>query len=156
MNNSVYVIGAGLAGCEAAYALAERGINVKLFEMKPHKKSPAHKSDTFAELVCSNSLKANRLESAAGMLKAEMRKLGSLCLEAADETSVPAGGALAVERNSFSEFITNKIKAHKNIEVINKCVEKIPKDNICIIATGPLTDDALAEDIKQKLGSEYR
>ena len=155
MNNVVYVIGAGLAGCEAAYTLAERGIKVKLFEMKPYKKSPAHKSDTFAELVCSNSLKANRLESAAGMLKTEMRKLGSVCLEAADETSVPAGGALAVERNSFSRFITDKIKAHKNIEVVNECVTKIPSDNISIIATGPLTDDALAENIKSTLGSEY-
>ncbi len=155
MNNLVYVIGAGLAGCEAAYALAERGIKVKLFEMKPYKKSPAHKSDTFAELVCSNSLKANRLESAAGMLKTEMRKLGSICLEAADKTSVPAGGALAVERNSFSEFITNKIKAHKNIEIVNECVTKIPSDIISVIATGPLTDDELAEDIKNKLGKEY-
>jgi len=155
MNNLVYVIGAGLAGCEAAYALAERGIKVKLFEMKPYKKSPAHKSDTFAELVCSNSLKANRLESAAGMLKTEMRKLGSICLEAADKTSVPAGGALAVERNSFSAFITNKIKAHKNIEIVNECVTKIPSDSICVIATGPLTDDELAEDIKNKLGKEY-
>lgn len=155
MKDLVYVIGAGLAGCEAAYALAERGIKVKLFEMKPYKKSPAHKSDTFAELVCSNSLKANRLESAAGMLKTEMRKLGSICLEAADKTSVPAGGALAVERNSFSEFITNKIKAHKNIEIVNECVTKIPSDSICVIATGPLTDDELAEDIKNKLGKEY-
>lgn len=155
MNNSVNVIGAGLAGCEAAWALAERGIKVKLYEMKPLKKSPAHKSDMFAELVCSNSLKASREDSAAGLLKAEMRRLGSICLKAADEHAVPAGGALAVERNGFSAYITDKIRLHKNIEIISECVEKIPESGICIISTGPLTDDNLAEDIKNLLGSEY-
>lgn len=155
MNNSVKVIGAGLAGCEAAFALANRGVKVTLFEMKPIKKSPAHKSDLFAELVCSNSLKAARVESAAGLLKEEMRKLGSLCLMAAAENTVPAGGALAVERDGFATYITQKIKNHPNITVVSEVVNKIPDDGIVIVATGPLTDDALAEDIKQKLGSEY-
>ena len=108
--NKITVIGAGLAGCEAAYTAAQLGVQVDLIEMKPLKKSPAHKTDNFAELVCSNSLKANRVESAAGLLKQEMRILGSVCLEAADISAVPAGGALAVERNIFSEYITNKIK----------------------------------------------
>lgn len=153
--NNVNVIGAGLAGCEAAFYLAERGIKVTLYEMKPAKKSPAHKSDLFAELVCSNSLKAARIESAAGLLKEEMRRLGSICLESADKFAVPAGGALAVERNGFSEYITQKIKSHPNIEIKYEIVEKIPTDGITIIATGPLTDDALAEDIRNTLGSEY-
>ena len=155
MNNKVNVIGAGLAGCEAAWTLANRGVKVTLFEMKPTKKSPAHKSDLFAELVCSNSLKASRIESAAGLLKEEMRRLGSVFLEAADKFSVPAGGALAVEREGFSRYITEKIKSHPNIEVRYECVSAIPDDGVTIIATGPLTDDALAADIKQKLGSEY-
>ena len=155
MNKRVNVIGAGLAGCEAAWTLAEMGIKVNLYEMKPHKKSPAHKSDLFAELVCSNSLKANRVESAAGMLKEEMRRLGSICLLSADRSAVPAGGALAVERNEFASYITNKIKSHENIEVINSTVEKIDFEETTIVATGPLTDDALANNISQMLGSEY-
>ena len=155
MNNKVNVIGAGLAGCEAAFSLAERGVKVTLYEMKPTKKSPAHKTDLFAELVCSNSLKASRIESAAGLLKEEMRRLGSICLEAADKFAVPAGGALAVERNGFSEYITEKIKNHPNVEIKYECVEKIPTEGVTIIATGPLTDDALAEDIRKTLGSEY-
>lgn len=155
MSDFITVIGAGLAGCEAAYAIANRGIKVKLYEMKPQKKSPAHKSDLLAELVCSNSLKAKRTDSAAGLLKEEMRRLGSVCLEAADINQVPAGGALAVERNGFSEYITEKIKSHPNIEIYSNCVSKIPKDGIRIIATGPLTDGPLAEDIANVLGSEY-
>ena len=155
MNNSVKIIGAGLAGCEAAFALANRGVKVTLFEMKPIKKSPAHKTDLFAELVCSNSLKAMRVESAAGLLKQEMRILGSLSLLAADENSVPAGGALAVERVGFATYITEKIKNHPNIQVVSEVVTEIPDDGIVIIATGPLTDDALAVNIKNKLGSEY-
>ena len=135
--------------------MANRGVKVTLYEMKPYKKSPAHKSDLFAELVCSNSLKAARIESAAGLLKEEMRRLGSICLEAADKFAVPAGGALAVERNGFSEYITQKIKNHPNIEIKYETVEKIPTEGVTIIATGPLTDNALAEDIKQTLGSEY-
>lgn len=150
--NKITVIGAGLAGCEAAYAAARLGVEVDLYEMKPLKKSPAHKTDNFAELVCSNSLKASRVDSAAGLLKQEMRILGSICLEAADISQVPAGGALAVDRNLFSEYITKKIKTCKNINVINRAVDEVPTDSICIIATGPLTDDALARDIERITG----
>ena len=150
--NKITVIGAGLAGCEAAYAAARLGVEVDLYEMKPQKKSPAHKTDNFAELVCSNSLKASRVDSAAGLLKQEMRILGSICLEAADISQVPAGGALAVDRDLFSEYITKKIKTCKNINVINQAVDKVPTDSICIIATGPLTDDALARDIERITG----
>ncbi len=146
--NKITVIGAGLAGCEAAYTAAKLGVAVDLIEMKQIKKSPAHKSDNFAELVCSNSLKASRVDSAAGLLKQEMRLLGSLCLEAADVSAVPAGGALAVERNSFSEYITQKIKDCKNINIINKVVDKLPQNQICIVATGPLTDGALAHELE--------
>ena len=146
--NKITVIGAGLAGCEAAYTAARLGCMVDLIDMKPLKKSPAHKSDNFAELVCSNSLKASRIDSAAGLLKQEMRLLGSICLEAADNAQVPAGGALAVERNLFSEYITQKIKACKNINVISSVVEKIPTDCVCIVATGPLTDGPLAKEIE--------
>ena len=146
--NKAVVLGAGLAGCEAAMQLANRGIKVSLYEMKPIKKSPAHKSDNFAELVCSNSLKANRTDSAAGLLKAEMRILGSVCLTSADDCTVPAGGALAVDREIFSSLITEKIRNHPNIEVINEVVEKIPTDCVTVIATGPLTDGKLAEEIE--------
>lgn len=152
--NKITVIGAGLAGCEAAYAVANRGFKVDLIEMKPDKKTPAHKSDDFAELVCSNSLKASRIDSAAGLLKEEMRRLGSVCLLAADKSSVAAGGALAVDRNIFSEYITNLILNNPNINVINKTVTEIPKDGIVIIATGPLTDQALAEDIRRYCETE--
>ncbi len=150
--NKITVIGAGLAGCEAAYTAARLGVEVDLIEMKPLKKSPAHKTDNFAELVCSNSLKASRIDSAAGLLKQEMRILGSLCMEAADLTAVPAGGALAVERNSFSEYITQKIKECKNINVISNVVDKLPQDQICIVATGPLTDGALANELENITG----
>ncbi len=149
----VSVIGAGLAGCEAAFQLAEQGINVDLYEMKPQKYSKAHSYSGFAELVCSNSLKAARVESAAGLLKEEMRMLGSLILESAQQCSVPAGGALAVDRELFSDYITQKIKSHKNINVITGEVEKIP-EGYCVIATGPLTSDALANSIKELLSSD--
>lgn len=145
--NKVTVIGGGLAGCEAAWQLAFRGIKTELIEMKPVKKTPAHKSDLLAELVCSNSLKAARIDSAAGLLKEEMRRLNSVCLLAADKCAVPAGGALAVDRDIFSQIITEKIKSHPNITVKTKIVTEIPKDGITVIATGPLTDGALAEDI---------
>ncbi len=147
--NKITVIGAGLAGCEAAYAAAKLGVEVDLIEMKPLKKSAAHKTDNFAELVCSNSLKANRVDSAAGLLKQEMRLLGSLCLEAADISQVPAGGALAVDRDVFSDYITQKIKSCKNIKIISSVIEKIPTDSVCVVATGPLTDNALASNIQQ-------
>ncbi|MEG0693617.1 MAG: FAD-dependent oxidoreductase, partial [Oscillospiraceae bacterium] len=149
----VSVIGAGLAGCEAAFQLAEQGISVDLYEMKPQKYSKAHSYSGFAELVCSNSLKAARVESAAGLLKEEMRMLGSLVLESAEKCAVAAGGALAVDREKFSDYITNKIKSHKNITVITGEVEKIP-EGYCVIATGPLTSDALANNIKEMLHSD--
>ncbi len=148
---TVSVIGAGLAGCEAAWRLAQEGINVKLYEMKPEKYSPAHKYSGFAELVCSNSLKAARLGSAAGLLKYEMEMLGSLTVPCAKENSVEAGGALAVDRERFSDAVTAKIKSHPLIEVIGEEVTEIP-DGTVIIATGPLTSGAMAERIKELCG----
>ncbi len=150
----VNVIGAGLAGCEASYYLAQNGINVRLYEMKTKKKSPAHKSDLFAELVCSNSLRAAAVENAVGLLKEEMRMLGSIIMEAAEKTKVEAGGALAVDRVLFSEYITKKIKEHPLIEIIEKEVLEIP-DGPTIIASGPLTSDALSESIKSFVGKDY-
>lgn len=150
--DEVTVIGGGLAGCEAAWALAERGFRVKLYEMKPKKYTPAHHYEGLAELVCSNSLKALRINSACGMLKAEMRMLGSLILEAADSAAVPAGGALAVNRERFSDYVTEKIKAHENISLISEEVTVFPRSNT-IIATGPLTSDAFAEAIQERCGS---
>lgn len=147
----VKVIGAGLAGCEAAWRLAAEGFEVELYEMKPKKFSPAHHYEGFAELVCSNSLKAARVESAAGMLKEEMRILGSLTMEAAAATAVDAGGALAVNRTDFSDYITAKIKSNPNITVIEEEVTEFPESNT-IIATGPLTSDSFAEVIYSKLG----
>ena len=150
--NKITVIGAGLAGCEAAHKLSSLGFSVRLCEMKPEKRTPAQKSDDFAELVCSNSLKAMRLESAAGLLKEEMRRLGSVTMEAAERTSVAAGGALAVDRELFSEYITEKIKSDPNIEVVTGEVTELPDEGIVIVATGPLTSDALAESLRQKFG----
>lgn len=150
--NRITVIGAGLAGCEAAHKLSSLGFFVRLCEMKPEKRTPAQKSDGFAELVCSNSLKAMRLESAAGLLKEEMRRLGSVTMEAAEKTSVAAGGALAVDRELFSEYITEKIKSDPNIEIVTGEVTELPSEGIVIVATGPLTSDALAESLRQKFG----
>ena len=150
--NKITVIGAGLAGCEAAHKLSSLGFSVRLCEMKPEKRTPAQKSDGFAELVCSNSLKAMRLESAAGLLKEEMRRLGSMTMEAAEKTSVAAGGALAVDRELFSEYITEKIKSDPNIEIVTGEVTELPSEGIVIVATGPLTSDALAESLRQKFG----
>lgn len=146
---TVNVIGAGLAGCEAAYRLAENGINVRLYEQKPHKHSPAHSSEYFAELVCSNSLRSNVLSNAVGLLKEEMRKLGSLIMEAAYATKVPAGGALAVDRTEFSKYITDKIANHPNIMVVNEEYTDITGDEYTVIATGPLTSDSLFKNIKE-------
>lgn len=145
------VIGAGLAGVEAAWQIANAGHSVTLYEMKPLKHSPAHKTDLFAELVCSNSLKASRIESAAGLLKEEMARLGSLTVPVARECAVPAGGALAVDREQFSKTITEKILAHPKINVVNEVVSTLSADNenITIVATGPLTDEALAEEIEK-------
>jgi len=149
------VIGAGLAGCEAAWQLAQRGVEVTLYEMKPHKKSPAHHLPYYAELVCSNSLRSDQLSNAAGLLKEEMRRLGSLIIECADATSVPAGGALAVDREGFSKLVSEKINACANITVVNEEVSAIPMDENVIIATGPLTSDVLAAEIQKLTGSEY-
>ncbi len=148
----VKVIGAGLAGCEAALQLAESGIAVELCEMKPEKYSPAHHSENFAELVCSNSLKADRIENACGLLKEEMRFFNSVMMEAADISRVPAGGALAVDRDIFSEYITDKIKAHPLITVSYGEVTEINPDEYTIIATGPLTSEGLSESIKTLTG----
>ena len=152
MTDTVKVIGAGLAGSEAALQLADRGISVKLYEMKPKKYSPAHKSENFAELVCSNSLKADRVENACGLLKEEMRHFNSIMMQAADISRVPAGGALAVDRDKFSEFITNKIKSHPDIEVITDEVTEINTDQYTIIATGPLTSRGLSKSIIELTG----
>ncbi len=149
----INVIGAGLAGCETAYQIAKRGIKVNLYEMKPIKKSPAHKTDLFAELVCSNSFKADRINSAAGLLKEEMRILDSLLLKAADKARVPAGGALAVERDVFSELVTYEIKNNKNITVISEEVKEINFDEITVIATGPLTSDDFSDYIYSLFGN---
>ena len=148
----INVIGAGLAGCEAAMQIAKRGIEVHLYEMKPVKKTPAHKSDLFGELVCSNSLKAMRIESAAGLLKEEMRVLDSFLMKCADKCKVPAGGALAVDREKFATLVTEGINAEPNIKVINKELTEIPDGEITIVATGPLTSDALAKDIENRFG----
>ncbi|MBD5114992.1 MAG: methylenetetrahydrofolate--tRNA-(uracil(54)-C(5))-methyltransferase (FADH(2)-oxidizing) TrmFO [Ruminococcaceae bacterium] len=150
--NEVTVIGGGLAGCEAAWALAERGFEVRLYEMKPKKFTPAHHYEGLAELVCSNSLKASRINSACGMLKAEMRILGSLILEAADNAAVPAGGALAVNRERFSDYVTAKIKAHENITLVEEEATDFPRSNT-VIATGPLTSDAFAGEIQKHCGN---
>lgn len=147
------VIGGGLAGCEAAMQLAKAGVQVRLFEMKPEKYSPAHKYEGLAELVCSNSLKAERIGSAAGMLKEEMRRLGSVTMQAAECSRVSAGGALAVDRYKFSDKVTELIKAEPNIELISEEITAVP-ERACVIATGPLTSDALAESIKGLCG-EY-
>lgn len=148
---TVNVIGAGLAGCESAWIIAQNGIKVKLYEMKPEKFTPAHKYSGFAELVCSNSLKASRIESASGLLKYEMEMLGSLTVPCAKENSVSAGGALAVDREKFSDSVTDKIKNNPFIEVISGEVTEIP-DGITIIATGPLTSGAMADKIKSLCG----
>ena len=151
---TVKVVGAGLAGCEAAWQLANAGIDVELYEMKPLKYTPAHKYSGYAELVCSNSLKAQRLESAAGLLKEEMRRLGSLCMDAAQHTCVPAGGALAVCREEFSDFITDKINSSPKIKVVHEEVTTIP-DGYVIIATGPLTSEPLSKSIGELVGENY-
>lgn len=150
----VNVIGAGLAGCEASYYLACHGIKVNLYEMKPVKRTPASKSDLFAELVCSNSLRGASIENAVGLLKEEMRRLGSIVMESALNNSVEAGGALAVDRELFSKYITDKIKGHPNIKIINEEVIKIPSGPT-IIATGPLTSDEFSKAIAEFVGKDY-
>ena len=150
----VKVIGAGLAGSEAAWQLAQRGIAVELYEMKPHKMSPAHHSEGFAELVCSNSFRGDRLENAVGLLKEELRRCGSLIMACAEETRVEAGGCLAVDRQGFSQKVTEKLKNHPNITILSGEVTEIPEGPV-IIATGPLTSDALSEAIGNYFGTDY-
>jgi methylenetetrahydrofolate--tRNA-(uracil-5-)-methyltransferase len=151
---TVNVIGAGLAGSEAAWQLANRGVRVRLYEMRPVKQTPAHHTDKFAELVCSNSLRANSLTNAVGVLKEEMRRLNSVIIQAADACSVPAGGALAVDRHEFAERVTNLVQGHPNVTVVREEVTDIP-DGPTIIATGPLTSQALSERLKELTGEEY-
>ena len=150
----VTVVGAGLAGCEAAWQLANRDVLVELIEMKPVKKSPAHHVDTFAELVCSNSLRGDRLENAVGLLKEEMRRMGSLIITCADQTRVEAGGCLAVDRQGFSDLVTQKIRNHPNITVTAKEVTQMPEGPV-IVATGPLTSDDFSKAIGAYFGSDY-
>ena len=149
---TIYVYGAGLAGCEAAWQAAKSGAKVKLFEMKPQKYTPAHHTPGFAELVCSNSLRSDCVSNAVGLLKEEMRRMGSLIMEAADATRVPAGSALAVDRELFSKYITDQIHACPNIEIVNEEVDHVEDDVITVIATGPLTSDAMASYISGTLG----
>ena len=153
-NREVNVIGAGLAGSEAAWQLAKRGISVRLYEMRPVKQTPAHHTSQFAELVCSNSLRANTLTNAVGVLKEEMRILDSVIIQSADECAVPAGGALAVDRHEFAARVTDKVKNHPNVTVINKEVTEIP-EGVTVIATGPLTSESLSEKLKNLTGEEY-
>ncbi len=152
---TIKIIGAGLAGCEAAWQAAEMGAKVILCEMKPDKKSAAHKSDNFAELVCSNSLRADGIHNAVGLLKEEMRKLNSLIMQCADATKVPAGGALAVDRDGFSQMVTDRITSHPNIEVVYGEVSEINPDEYTVVAAGPLASDKITEEIQKLTGSDY-
>ena len=152
--NKITVVGAGLAGSEAAYQLAEMGIPVELIEMRPTRQTPAHHTAYFGELVCSNSLRAAALTNAVGLLKEEMRRLHSVIMDAADTHSVPAGGALAVDRMGYAQAVTEKVRNHPLIQVVEKEITEIPKEGIVIIATGPLTDGPLAEDIEKFCGGE--
>lgn len=155
MNNQfINIIGAGLAGCEAAWQAAKRGVHVRLFEMKPEKHSPAHSLNTFAELVCSNSLRSDRIENAVGLLKEEMRRLDSIIMKCADETRLPAGGALAVDREGFSRAVTEVVSNHPNITVYREEVTELPQEGISIIATGPLTSEAFADEILKLTGKD--
>ncbi len=152
---TVHVIGAGLAGCEAAWQLVNMGIPVRIYEMKPQKYSPAHKSEKFGELVCSNSLRADLLSNAVGLLKQEMREMNSLIMRSADKHRVPAGGALAVDREAFSQEITDTLRSHPLIEVVSEEVTKLPEDVPVIVATGPLTSDGLIPEISRLTGEDY-
>ena len=157
MEKYITIIGGGLAGCEAAYQIAKRGIKVKLYEMKPKKYSPAHSNENLAEIVCSNSFKSNLLTNACGLLKEELRRLDSLLIKIADKTSVPAGQALAVDREEFSKKVTEELNENPLIEVVNEEVTDIIKmcnDGIVIIATGPLTSEPLAKQIQKITGQD--
>ena len=152
MKDYINIYGAGLAGCEAAWQVAQRGIRVRLFEMKPQKYTPAHHSPEFAELVCSNSLRSDSLSNAVGLLKEEMRRMDSLIMEAADSTRVPAGSALAVDRRLFSAYITKKLSEHPNVEIVSCEADGVEEDAVTVIATGPLTSDPMADYISDTLG----
>lgn len=154
MKETVNVIGAGLAGSEAAWQIANRGIQVRLYEMRPVRQTPAHHTDKFAELVCSNSLRANTLTNAVGVLKEEMRKLNSVIIASADACAVPAGGALAVDRHEFAALVTDKVRNHPNVTVITEEMTEIP-EGPTVIATGPLTSEALSSKLKELSGEEY-
>ncbi len=155
MNKSINVIGGGFAGCECAYQLAQRGFKVNLYEMKPKKFSPAHHNNNLCEVVCSNSFGGTELSTGAGLLKAEMQELNSIVVKSAKNHLVPAGGAMAVDREKFSQEIDNIIHNHKNINIINEEVTKIDKDNLTVVATGPLTSESLSEQLKELLGEEF-
>ena len=150
----VHIYGAGLAGCEAAWQAVRNGARVRLYEMKPEKYTPAHHTPDFAELVCSNSLRSDSVSNAVGLLKEEMRRLGSLVMEAADATRVPAGSALAVDRAKFSQYITERIRACPMIEVVPAEADRVEADAVCVIATGPLTSDRMAAYMQTELGCE--
>lgn len=152
---AVTIVGAGLAGTEAAWQAVKRGVKVRLLEMRPEKLTPAHRSGDFAELVCSNSFRSAAFENAVGLLKEEMRRLGSLIMSCADETKVPAGGALAVDRTLFARRITEKLTGHPLVEIIRREVNDIPDDDLVILATGPLTSDAMSEAVRRFTGNEY-
>ncbi len=155
MNETVTIVGGGLAGCECAWQLAERGVEVRLIEQKPHKRTPAQKGDLLAELVCSNSFRGAALENAVGLLKEELRRAGSLMLAAAERARVPAGGALAVDRDIFSAEVTRRIEAHVRIRIEHREVERIEDARPLVIATGPLTGEALAKDLASAVGAEH-
>ncbi|MDD4334964.1 MAG: methylenetetrahydrofolate--tRNA-(uracil(54)-C(5))-methyltransferase (FADH(2)-oxidizing) TrmFO [Desulfotomaculaceae bacterium] len=152
---SVTIVGAGLAGSEAAWQAAKRGVRIRLFEMRPEKLTPAHRSGDFAELVCSNSFRSIAIENAVGLLKEEMRRLGSLIMSCADETKVSAGGALAVDRNFFARCVTEKLADHPLVEIVRREVNDLPADDLVILATGPLTSDAMNEAVRHFTGNEY-
>lgn len=154
MTQKVTVIGGGLAGSEATWQLAKRGIEVDLYEMRPEKMTPAHETKELAELVCTNSMRSNQLSNAVGLLKEEMRQMDSLIMQAADKTQVPAGGALAVDRDSFSQYVTDRIRSLDNVTIHTEEIKNIPTDGIVVIATGPLTSDDLAKNIQQFSGSD--
>lgn len=153
--DAVTVIGAGLAGSEAAWQIAQRGIKVKLYEMRPDKMTPAHHTPYFAELVCSNSLRANNLENAVGLLKEEMRELRSLIMLCADENAVAAGGALAVDRTGFARAVTKRLAEHPRVEIIREEVKMLPRDGVTVLASGPLTSESLTDDLRKLTGTDY-
>ncbi|MDQ0214312.1 methylenetetrahydrofolate--tRNA-(uracil-5-)-methyltransferase [Oikeobacillus pervagus] len=154
MSKVINVVGAGLAGSEAAFQIAERGLQVHLYEMRPIKQTPAHHTDKFAELVCSNSLRANSLTNAVGVLKEEMRQLNSVIIRSADDCAVPAGGALAVDRHEFAAHVTDRVKNHPNVTVFHEEITEIP-EGITVIATGPLTSEALSKQLQELTGEDY-